>query len=83
MVAVRFQLATDSLHEGPDIVRFVTVFAAPDGLQDLTVQEHLASVAGEIRQHFELTARERQVNSIQPRAARPKIHFQALISIGW
>src|SRR5260370_41010644 len=53
---VWFDLPSNFLNEVPHVVRFVSVLPSPDSLQDLPVQQDLARITREIRQHFKLAS---------------------------
>src|SRR6266851_4332180 len=82
MRAVRFDLAADSLHEGPHVVGFIGVLTAPDSLQYLAMQQDLARIARQIGQYLELTPREPQLRSVQTYAPRGEVDFQPTILVG-
>src|ERR1700730_7934361 len=81
MVAVGFNLAADSLHEGPDVVRFVPVLGPPHGLQHLPMQEDFACILGQIGQYLELATGEWHVAAIQPRASSTEVHLEPVVAI--
>jgi len=57
MSAVWFDLTADPLSEGPHIIGFPAILAAPHRLQHLAMQHNFARIARQIGQHFELTPR--------------------------
>src|SRR6266849_6551894 len=69
MDTVRFDLAPNPLNVGPHVIGFLTVLSAPDGLEHLPMQQDLACIAREIRQHFELAPRQRHIYAVRSCAA--------------
>jgi len=58
MGAIWFDFAADPVNERPDLIRLVTVLPAPNGLKYLAMQQDLAGISCQIRQHLELATRE-------------------------
>src|SRR5438067_4818631 len=80
-LSIRLNFGTDPFNKRANEVEFIAILAAPDGLQHLAVQHHLARITCQVREHVELSSGEVHLDAIHANYAATEVHFQTPVAV--
>jgi hypothetical protein len=79
--SIRRDFGTDPLTNRADEVQFIAILDAPDGLQHLAVQHHLARITCQVSEHVELSSGEVRLDASHANYAATEVHFQTPVAV--